>query len=481
MPAVVFQGLYNVAYYGNPFLPPGYVSSGGHVLAKVDNFNVPLVQGLTGLLLSPAVGFLVYSPIYLCALIGIYRRWRERDPLALYLAGGAAGVILLQSRLNMWWGGAFLGSRYVIEVAPILTYFLAFGISGRRWRWEKILVSALAIWSVYANSLMAFAFDGSWDHRAELWSWSNNPIMHYSRQSLQRGGNLLHWAGTQMQQGFQEFPDSRSPDGLRAELEIAPLPARVPTNAFLDVVIQVRNAGYSTWLRRAPDELGTVRPAWQWVKSHGRPEDNIEGRGPFLPADLLPGQGTQLRMRIWAPHAPGLYELQLSMVSEKVTWFGRAGGPLILVTTEVTGESLCHFEPALAALEDQAELPLDIQWMADQTVLRADEVLSARLNIANPGPPRVLYPVIVLRWPSGVYTYWDFARAAFQEICPTWYRPQWPLFIEHGYRAVEYPILSLILADMPSGSYTMYFLYLQAKDSTVRLAAKASLAFERLP
>ena len=481
MPAILFQGLYNTAYFGNPFLPPGYVSSDGHMLARLDNFSAPLLLGLAGLLCSPAVGFFVYSPIYLWALVGIYRCWRERDPLAPYLAAGALGIILLQSRLNMWWGGAFLGPRYVIEVAPILTYFLAFGISGWQQRWKTILVGILAVWSVYANGLMAFTFDGSWDHSAELWSWSNNPIVYYSRQSLQRGSDVLFWAAERVRLGFHELPDSRSRNGLQADLEMAPLPARVPTNAFMDVMIRVKNTGRAIWLHRPPDELGTVRPAWRWFRHQGGLEANVEGRGPLLTADLLPGQQKWLLTRIWAPPEPGLYDLELGMVSEKIAWFGPDGGPPVRVTIEVTGESLCLFESALAALEEQAEAPLDIQWVADQTVLRADEVLSARLNIANPGPPRVLYPLVVLRWPSGAYTYWNFARAAFQDVCPTWYRPQWPLFIDHGYRAVDYPILSLILADMPAGSYTLYFLYLQAKDSTVWLAAKASLAFERLP
>jgi hypothetical protein len=481
MPALVFQGLYNAAYFGDPFRPPGYMSSGGHLVARLDSFNTPLWRGLAGLLFSPAVGFFVYSPIYLCALAGIYRRWRAGDPLVPYLAGGALSIMLLQSRLNMWWGGAFLGPRYVIEVAPILTYFLAFGLAGPWQRWRKMIVSVLAVWSVYTNSLMAFAFDGSWDHRAELWSWSNNPIAYYSCQSLQRGSNLLLWAGERVRQGWHELPDSRSHSGLEAIVEIETLPTRMSTNAFIDVVMQVKNAGQAIWLHGPPDDLGTVRPAWRWFKSPGRIEAQVEGRGPLLTVDLLPGRQARLLTRIWTPPEAGLYELELGMVSEQVAWFGGGSGPPTRATIEVTGESMCRFEPALAVLEPQTGLPLDIQWTADQTVLRADEVLSARLNMSNAGPPRVLYPVIILRWPSGVYRYWDFALARFQDLCPTWYRPQWPLFIDHGYRAVDYPILSLLLADMPVGSYTLYFLYLQAKDSTVQLAANASLTFERLP
>jgi hypothetical protein len=41
--------------------------------------------------------------------------------------------------------------------------------------------------------------------------------------------------------------------------------------------------------------------------------------------------------------------------------------------------------------------------------------------------------------------------------------------------------LTLLLADMPAGSYTLYFLYLRPTEATIRLVASTALRFERVP
>ncbi len=477
LPAVTFQLVYNAVYFGAPFLPPGYVSSGGRVLARVENFSTPLFKGLVGLLVSPAVGFFVYSPVFFFALIGIYRRWRSRDLLARYLALAMLAVILLDSKLNMWWGGTVLGPRYVVEVSPILAYFLAFGLPLFEGGWKKLLVILLAAWSVYANGLVAFAFDGSWDYRAELWSWSHSPIVYYSQRTL----DSLRSLGPTLTQQFRRLPDSRTPFGLAADLRLPNLPSQISTNSFLDVTVRVTNSGQAVWLRHTPDSVGTVRFGWRWYRLEERPEARGEGRGPWLATDLLPGRRTTFAARIPAPSEPGLYELEVGMVSEAVAWFGRDAGPPMRIRIEVTGDSLCRFERALETMADPTEPSLHLQWVTDRTVFGSSDVLLARLNISNPGPPRVFYPVIILGWPSGQYSFFDLGKQVFQDLCPGWIERAPPMFLDHGYRTVEYPILSLLLEKMPSGPYSLYFVYLRPKGSAYRLVASAALAFERLP
>ncbi len=481
LPAVAFLLTYNGVYFGDPFLPPGYVSAGGHVLGRWDNLNTPLLKGLVGLLISPAVGFLVFSPIFILALRGVYRRWRAADALTPYLAGAVLAVLVLDSKLNMWWGGYFLGPRYVIEVAPLLAYFLAFGLPHRGRVWEKCLVGLLAVWSLYANGLVALAFDGSWDHRAELWSWSNNPLMYYSRQSWQRGFEVVRALGETLKHSVAEVPDSRNRRGLEAELEIDELPTQLATHAFKDVQVSVKNTGRARWLRLTPDGHGIVRFGWRWRTMGASPQEALEGRGPLLRGDLWPGQQVRQTTRIWAPAEPGGYELELGMVSESVAWFGRWREPTRRVKVEVTGAPRCPFERGIATLQDPIEPPLRLRLIADRTILSAAEVFSARLNIDNPGPGRVLYPLIVLRRPSGAYSYLDFEDKVFQPLCPEWIEPRWPLFIDRGYYAVDYPILSLWVKDMPAGVYTLHVLYFRVRDSAIWLAGQSALDFVRLP
>jgi hypothetical protein len=41
--------------------------------------------------------------------------------------------------------------------------------------------------------------------------------------------------------------------------------------------------------------------------------------------------------------------------------------------------------------------------------------------------------------------------------------------------------LTLLLTEMPSGRYTLYYLYLRPEESALRLVAATALSFERLP
>ena len=476
LPPAAAQIAYNIVYFGTPLLPPGYVSAGGHVLARLENFSTPLWKGLAGLLASPTVGFFVYSPVFLFGLIGIYRRWRARDVLAPYLTAAILVVILLESKLNMWWGGTVLGPRYVVEISPLLAYFVAFGLPSCEVAWKRLLVGLLTAWSVYANGLIAFAFDGTWDHRATLWSWSNSPIIYYSHHTL----DLLRSLGPAVSRRIQRVPDSRSRSGLSAELQLPPLPPEIATNALLEMTVRVKNSGEAAWLRLTPDSVGTVRLGWQWHRA-GQTGATAEGRGFRLATDVLPGRRATIAVKIPAPLEPGPYELELGMVSEGVTWFGRDGGPPPRVAIRVTGESLCQFERALEHMRDPTEEAFHLKWVTDRTVLGPGDVLSARLNIANPGPPRVLYPVIVLRGPAGQYSFFDFEHQAFRGFCSGWIERAPAMFLDHGYRAVEVPILSLLLAKMPAGPYALYFVYLKPKESTFRLVASTALTFERLP
>jgi hypothetical protein len=486
LPAVAFQLVYNKVYFGTPFLPPGYVSTGGHVLARPENFNAPLIRGLTGLLVSPATGFFVYSPVFILSVVGFYRRWRKQDPLALYLAVAALGIILLDSKLNMWWGGMFMGPRYVVEIAPLLTYFLAFGIRLSAAIWRKFLFAILVAWSIYANGLVAFVFDGSWDRGANLWSWANSPIVYYSRHGL----DLLRGLDPALLRWVKRLPDSRTPGGLVADLQVEGIPSRLATMAFFHVTVDVQNIGSVVWLRQSPSG-GTVKFGWRWVRQVGRSGElaaggpvlpsELEGRGPVLATDILPGSQVKFVASILAPPEPGVYQLELGMVSENVAWFSGDMWMPIRVSIEVVGESTCPFERALTVMADDREPPLHVQLVADSTVLKADEVFSARLNIANLGPARVLYPAIVLRWPSDKYSFIDLDQQTFQSICPGWLEQKWPMFLDQGYQTVEHPLLTLLLTEMPSGRYTLYYLYLRPEESALRLVAATALSFERLP
>ena len=142
--------------------------------------NLP--EGLAGILVSPARGLLVFSPIFIFAFAGMVRTLRNRqaEPIYKYLAAAAFLFMMAMAGWKMWWGGWTFGYRLLIELVPLLILFLALN-------WETAMVSSpwrrrafttALIFSVYANFLGAHYFPSSFNgrpnsidfHTERLWS-----------------------------------------------------------------------------------------------------------------------------------------------------------------------------------------------------------------------------------------------------------------------------------------------------------------------
>ncbi|MDD5111469.1 MAG: glycosyltransferase family 39 protein [Candidatus Altiarchaeota archaeon] len=101
----------------------------GQVYNPTERWDNPLVDGLAGLLMSPAVGLLVYSPIFLVSLIGALKPWQgERNALNTqlrYYTLATAVFILMWGKWRYWHGCHVYGPRMLIEILPFLCLFLA--------------------------------------------------------------------------------------------------------------------------------------------------------------------------------------------------------------------------------------------------------------------------------------------------------------------------------------------------------------------
>jgi hypothetical protein len=143
-------------------------------------FNGNMLAGLAGLLISPNRGLLVFSPMFLFALLplGAALLSRKSDMFMRLLAWDVVLTLLLYSRWRMWWGGWCFGYRVLIELLPALMFFLAQAwesYGGRRiLRWGMI---ALAAVSVFAQFLGAFHYPAGFNwtpdnvdfHPRRLW------------------------------------------------------------------------------------------------------------------------------------------------------------------------------------------------------------------------------------------------------------------------------------------------------------------------
>jgi hypothetical protein len=164
LPVILGLAVYHQYTFGAPWVF-GEMGVGSKVaLTKTGSPNLwqtPLHVGLAGLLVSPARGLFVYSPIALFSVWGAWRAfrepaWRDLRPLAV----GAVLQVLLAAKWFDWWGGWCFGYRVIVDVA-ILLAFLAFPIVEAvhlRPRRQAVFGVLLA-YSVGVQVIGAYVFD----------------------------------------------------------------------------------------------------------------------------------------------------------------------------------------------------------------------------------------------------------------------------------------------------------------------------------
>ena len=175
-PVVAMVLAYHWAYFGSP-LAQGLPTTG--------RFSAPWGEGHLGLLVSPAKGLLVFTPVALMAVAGLVRALRY-DERALAATCGAAAIAhwLLLGRWAEWHGGESWGPRMMTDALPLLFLFLPDGYDLA----PRITV-ALGVVSVAVQALGAFAYDYRWERlrqrpvaavHPEIWDVAHAPVAYYA-------------------------------------------------------------------------------------------------------------------------------------------------------------------------------------------------------------------------------------------------------------------------------------------------------------
>jgi hypothetical protein len=330
LPPLAFHFWYNYAYFGDPFRlqffggPTGmlqqFTTSNAH-------WSTPPIAGLAGLLVSPARGLLVYSPVLLFSLAGMWMAWRRgTDPILRYMSAGVILTLLLYSRWVAWHGGETYGPRLLADLLPSLALLLGPPLStwGRRRVWRCAFVVA-ALLSVVAHGLGAFGPHGprGWIYwnaymdvdrfPARLWLWTDNPLVNPARTLLRRLAIRARGLAT-----------SRTSSALHVVYDV-----KIPADGIaagagpMALVVRATNDGAATWLAGDVDEPGAVWLAWAWIKTpDGLPP--MRGHVP-LRFDLLPGDSYEFRGRIPIPQTAGRYVLGVDLVAQQIGRFSDHG------------------------------------------------------------------------------------------------------------------------------------------------------------
>jgi len=163
---LILLGWYNQKYFGSPFI----TGFGSQVAGRI---RLPFLA-FAGLLVSPAKGILLYSPILIFGFAAVLKPLREKFEIRLCLLCLLLHT-LLWSFYADWWGGWAWGPRYLMDIMPFALYITCVSIDhileiAKRKKNLLILVSILALLSFLIQFIGITTWDGDY-HRTYDKGW----------------------------------------------------------------------------------------------------------------------------------------------------------------------------------------------------------------------------------------------------------------------------------------------------------------------
>jgi hypothetical protein len=163
---LILLGWYNQKYFGNPFT----TGFGSQVAGRI---RVPF-GALAGLLVSPAKGIFLYSPILIFGFASLCKSLRGKFEIRLCLLCLLFHT-LLWSFYADWWGGWAWGPRYLMDVMPFSLFIACISIDrllakSSNKKLLLVLISIFAILSFLIQCVGIMTWDGEY-HRTFDKGW----------------------------------------------------------------------------------------------------------------------------------------------------------------------------------------------------------------------------------------------------------------------------------------------------------------------
>lgn len=301
LPPILFQILYNNYYFDNPF----------HTQWRLDQegfWTTPFIDGLSGILFSPARGLFIYSPILIFSFVGMILCWTKPGFVLLrYLSFGVVANLLLYSKFFMWWGGSTYGPRLLADLLPILCLFLYPLTNFLTKKIPKIIFWLLMAFSISAHTIGAYTYDPYFTSSMHIdsssdaaWLWTDNqlvnPIKHALNTARIRVLNL---------------PTTKSnPELFDAEIQIEPSGSiSVQPSKRIWISVNANNSGKAIWLDGPFKEYGNVSLQLNWYR-----KDTLLNQFSIrkrLRSQIFPGESYQFTEKLIAPDRKGDYDLEI--------------------------------------------------------------------------------------------------------------------------------------------------------------------------
>ncbi|MFC1722210.1 hypothetical protein ACFL0C_01025 [Patescibacteria group bacterium] len=180
------------------------ISNNGYSDQILVNWLSRFPEGFLGLWLSPSKGILVYSPIFIFSLIGIYllfknKEWKKKSSF-IYIASFGLVVThtLILGKWKHWYGGWSFGYRMAADVIPFLIISMIPFMKSVYFKKYIKVFSILLVISVAVQIYGMIFFDGIWhaaydlgfENTKWLWSIKDSELIFNIRRLLVKLGHL---------------------------------------------------------------------------------------------------------------------------------------------------------------------------------------------------------------------------------------------------------------------------------------------------
>ena len=185
---LLFFIFYNFTFYQD-------LSNQGYSSQIFNSWLGNFPESFIGMWVSPSKGILIYSPVLLFSLIGVYQGYKKDSLVKI-----SFWVILLHtlvlSKWKHWYGGYGFGYRMVSDILPFFIFPISYLLDNFNHIYKKVLtvfcISFVIQFSglVFFDSIWHNAYDTGFKNTSWLWSISNSEAAFNLRRVMVKGGFL---------------------------------------------------------------------------------------------------------------------------------------------------------------------------------------------------------------------------------------------------------------------------------------------------
>lgn len=198
-PELIIFLVYNYVSYGSAL-------STGYSTVRSENFAFTTFNGLN-VILSPYRGWLVYSPIFIFAIIGLVILLKRYRFLARLSILGIASGVIIYGFWPSWWGGGSYGQRFLLYALPFCAIGLANFFSFIKTKGYKNFVYVLVFLTfIYSAGLVvayrfspaskvSTPFEGKIDGMYSVERYTPLDIYSYQFNLIKNSSSLSNYGG----------------------------------------------------------------------------------------------------------------------------------------------------------------------------------------------------------------------------------------------------------------------------------------------